>query len=303
MLKGNKELWQTFRCNHCTSQTVSRQLRLHCFQCKVLIFFLLVRKCSFQYLTCVSYPSWQKEHTHTHKNETVGHHVLYARLFQWKLVIQYHTTSVYFIKMSKYNCKRQWFFWWKSINVRDVCGGLGFHKKRRHGVSRGKIDTWRFGFERVKIHLHSGVLHVSFGVYLARYYFHLFALEMPWALWNKAMKRAARSPSIPNSIANIEGISNFVATISILRRCTESCNLHCGRQLGSTWGLYLCVKMILLQLLRAFFFARSGFSPRSLGPEQASREDKETSVQKPCVTCLIHYVSFRYVWKFCFSVL
>ena len=35
-----------------------------------------------------------------------------------------YTTNVYFIKMSNI-CKRQWFFWWKWINVRDVSKGEG----------------------------------------------------------------------------------------------------------------------------------------------------------------------------------
>ena len=34
-------------------------------------------------------------------NETLERYVLYTRFFQWKLVIQYYRTNVYFIKMSK----------------------------------------------------------------------------------------------------------------------------------------------------------------------------------------------------------
>ena len=129
-------------------------------------------------------------------------------------------------------------------------------------------------FERVKIHLHSGVYmcHLAFTWHVI-----IFTCSRL-----KAMKRAARSPSIPNSILSI---ANFVATISILGDVR-----NCGRQLGSTWGVYLCVNTASQGILfRKIWFLTS------LGPEQASREGKETSVQKPCVTCLIHYASFRYI--------
>ena len=65
--------------------------------------------------------------------------LLYTRFFQWKLMIQYYITNVYFIKMSKLHMQTTG-FWWKSIKVRNISkggGGGGGQKKR------GKIDTWR----------------------------------------------------------------------------------------------------------------------------------------------------------------
>ena len=46
-------------------------------------------------------PPPKKKNNNNNNNETVEHYVFYTKFFQWKLVIQYYITNVYFIKMSK----------------------------------------------------------------------------------------------------------------------------------------------------------------------------------------------------------
>ena len=53
-----------------------------------------------------------------------------------------YTTKVYFIKMS-YICKRQWFFWWKWINVRDISKGEGGGLKSMCDASLSRVYRTR----------------------------------------------------------------------------------------------------------------------------------------------------------------